>query len=611
MCAEGACARCQLDGDCPGQSTCVDGRCAEANCGGCLPGRVCGDDGFCEPAPCDEDALAPNHAANEAVPLGAMLLGDLSACDGRDDWFRVATEDNLVVIARFAVERAPLRLELYGVEDVFRPLDVNEGQPGESWVESPEPGEYLVRVQRPPGGALAYALDVRTGFDCVEDAWERPHRNDERAGARTVGVGLVEGTLCGEDTDWFLYGGAAPAQLDLSRGEAEIDVDGRGPPTVVQPGEAIRVSGAPGPWRFRLSGVRDPAARCAAAAPVEPGVTDASVVEGPDDFAPDACFPMGQPDRVFRVDLEARGTLRAQIQGGLAMSPLALYSDCEAAPIECAAGAGGLEARALEAGSYYLVVDGPLEGDLSVEFEGDFACDGAVALPVGVDVPVMLAPAGGLAGGCVGPQDAAAVLVFDLAERSAVTVSARGEAQAAVALRGACGDAQSEVGCEQGFDPETSAVLEAGRWHVVVAGAGMATVRLETEAAIAPGVADECDGAVTALRRGDSVRLVGDTGGAVDDLDASAHCGVAAGGRDQIVRFRVAEAGMLNAELAAVGDYQGYLVLLDGACGGGGVCGTDINVSLQAQVVPGEWALVIDGQGAQDAGAYELSLGLQ
>ena len=40
-------------------------------------------------------------------------------------------------------------------------------------------GGTYIEQWTPPGGALAYALDVRTGFDCVEDAWERPQRTWE------------------------------------------------------------------------------------------------------------------------------------------------------------------------------------------------------------------------------------------------------------------------------------------------------------------------------------------------------------------------------------------------------------------------------------------------
>lgn len=607
---DGTCGTCGEDADCPGASGCRDNVCVEpAVClgpGACLPGRVCGEGDRCvgDPA-CADDALAGNDIPDAAAALPIMAVTGLVACDGVDDWYRTATDDTLVIVARYASDPVPLELSLYPIFDAFTAIDVDPGSPGQSWVSAGGPGDYLLRVRRPPGGAEVYDLEVVTGAACVDDAFERPWRND----AVPAGVdGRIEGSICpAGDVDLYRYAGAARAAVALG-GAVRATVDGQ-PADIVQPGDVLRVEALDGGttgYTLDLQPVRDPVGRCEAAEALQPGVAvRAFVQQGPDDFAPD-CFPQGAPDVVYRVDLQAPGGLQALFDGFPPMTTMALYDDCGQAPLQCSGGVGALEVDALDPGTYYLALDGPLDGDLTVQAVADFVCADAPAIAPGVPEMVQLAPVDGrFAGGCLagGPL---AIRRLSLAAPSAVTVAADGDAQLALTVRGDCEQAVTEVGCEAGFGPRLDAgVLPAGDHYVIVEGDGMVSLEVTAEpAGQAPTLGDDCAGPVAPLAAPQIVQLEGTTAGRPDTVDAGL-CMQAGGGSDQVLRFSVDAPSRLSAELVTDG-HLGFLMLLDGQCGGAPVCGTDLNPSLNANIGPGEHALVVDGLGAGEAGGYQL-----
>lgn len=610
---DGTCGECREDADCPGASSCRNSSCAEpAVClgpGACLPGRVCGPANICVGDPdCAEDALDGNDIPDAAAVLPAMAVTGLVACDGVDDWYRTATDDTLRIVARYASDARPLELSLYDIFDEFDPIDEDRGSPGQSWVSAGAPGEYLLRVRRPPGGAEVYDLEVMVGSACVDDGFERPWRNDIEANAAPID-GTVSASLCpgpdGADVDWYRYVGQGPVAVD--GGGVAVTVGGQ-PAGVVQPGQTIRVSGEPGRYGLRLEAVRDPVGRCAAAEALALGAPRAVFVQqGPDDFAP-GCFPEGVADAVYRIELPAPGGLRATFDGFPPMAAMALYADCAAGPLECSAGVGALEVEALEAGVYFLAIDGPVDGDLLVESVADFACADAPAIAIGAPQVVQLAPTPGrIAGGCIGGGPLA-VRRLSLDGPATVRVSAEGDAQLSLTVRGDCEAPGSELGCGLGFAPTVEAgVLAAGDYYVVVEGGGEATLTVEA----APvgevlTIADDCAGPVGGLPVDFPVQLDGNTAGAGDRVDASV-CGVAPGGADQVLRFRLDRRAAVRAELATAG-HLGFLMLLDGQCGGAPVCGMQINPAVDAVLDPGDYALVIDGQGPGDAGAFQVRL---
>ncbi|MCA9537444.1 MAG: trypsin-like peptidase domain-containing protein [Myxococcales bacterium] len=609
--ADGRCGPCAEDADCPGATSCRDAFCIEpAICLGdasCLLGRTCNDADRCGPDPaCADDPLAPNDTPETAVPLAALAVTGLVACDGADDWFRVGTDATLTVTARFDADGAELLLTLYPIFDAFHAVDEARGI-GQARVGANRPGEYLVRVRHLPGAPLVYDLDVRIDAECVDDRYERPWRNDEVANAAPIGVGRIDATRCGDDTDWYRFTGPAGGRLS-AEGPVTATVNGRAAPIDLAPGDTIRVTGnEDADYSLLIEAVRDPVARCAAApALVLNRATPVQVVAGADDFAP-VCFSAMGPEGLWRIDLPAPGTLNADFAGQPPMGALALYNDCARPPLECSAGVGGLRAEALPAGTYYLALDGPAEGQLTARFEGDFACNDAPLLNPGPPQPIRFAPAAGLAGGCIG-EGPVSVWRFRLAAPAAVTATAEGAGQLAVAIRPTCADAANELACGQGFVAAAEAgVLPAGEYAVVVQGDGAATLQLTaTPAGGAPSFADACDGLVAPVAPG-RYAFDDSTLGAGDDVDAAAACRTAAGGRDRVLRLRFDQPVGLQAQLFPNG-FSGYLLLLDAACGGAATCGTDLNPFLNAALAPGEYALVVDGQGAGDAGAFQLEV---
>ncbi len=610
---DGRCGECAEDADCPGAAGCRGNTCVEpAVClgpGACLPGRVCGPGDACVGDPdCVDDPLEGNDIPDAAAVLPAMAVTGLVACDGVDDWYRVATEDTLRVVARFASEVPPLTLTLYPVFDAFDPIDEDRGAPGQSWVSAGQAGEYLLRVRRPPGGAEVYDLEVVVGAACVDDGFERPWRNDIEANAAPIAA-TVDGALCpgpdGADVDWYRYVGQGPAAVDA--GGVEVTVGGQ-PADVVQPGQALRVAGAPGPYTLRLEPVRDPVGRCAEAEALPLGVPRRVFVQdGPDDFAP-GCFPAGVADAVYRVELPTPGGLRATFDGFPPMAAMALYDDCGAGPLQCTAGVGALEVDALEAGAYFLAIDGPADGDLVVEAVADFVCADAPPIAPGVPEMVQLTPTPGrIAGGCLG-EGPVALRRLALDAPAAVTVAAAGDAQLALTVRSDCERADTEAGCARGFGPELNAgILPAGDHFVIVEGDGMASLTVTAApAGEVLTIADDCAGPVGLLSPGAVIRLDGNTAGAGDAVDARA-CGVPPGGSEQVLRFRLDAPAAVRAELVTV-DHTGYLMLLDGACGGAPVCGMQLNPAVDAELQPGDYALIIDGQGVDDVGQFEVRL---
>lgn len=596
---DGRCVRCVGENDCPGGGVCAgDGTCVDPEmcivAADCLPGRRC-PFGQCEIDfdACDDDAIA-GDAPDRAVDLPALALTGLWACDGRGDWFRVASADSAVrVTVRYDLGDPAPAVRLYAVGDPFEPVAVAALQPGEARVAA-GPGDYLVEV-RGEGASVAYGIEVEDGIACAADAFERPWRNDDRARARVIPAGTVEGTLCVGDEDWFRLDIARRLRVEIEGARAEVD--GRQAPVEVQGPAVVRVTGAAGAqYALTVRPVADAGAACAAAEALAIGAAvDATVEAGGDDFAP-ACRGAGGAERVFRVAVPRAGRLRASLEGGDPRGGLLLYRDCAAEPVACSAAAGGLDA-AVEAGDWFVVVDGPFVGDVRVELEaGSPLCDAPPALAPGETViPLPIGPAE-VGGACTDPELGAAVRRLRVAERAVARVSLEGGGpDALVSIRRDCADVAA-LACGVGPAPSVAPRLEPGDYVAIFQGEGDVTARLALEpVGDVPGFADGCDGGALAAGPGTDLPVEGDLTLAGDRVDL-APCGAPPGGPDAALRFRLDGRATVVAfiEQAAFG---ARLAVVDGGCGAVVECGSPMTGDVFADLPAGDYALVMEADG--------------
>jgi hypothetical protein len=489
-CAGGYCGACRDNDHCPGETRCLNGFCREPRqCFGdeaCLSGRVCAAEGFCTAAmACEEDALGDLGAPERAYPVGFETLAHLVACELSNDWFLVDAPRPVVISTLRPATAGVLGLELYAENQPFGALDYDLGRPGASWVSAPA-GRWLVRVSASPGSGGPYTLDVRSG--CVEDAHERPWRNDTAAGATSLSVGRTSGTLCVGDVDVFLFRGPDAGAVRLeAAGNVQASVNGRPLPADLVPGDLVEVRGAAGAaYTLVTEKRRDAPNRCTLAADLALDTpTEAFVLAGPDDFV-SPCSLGESADGVWRVRLDTPSPLYVSLPGATPNSALAVYTDCAAPPIACASGVENLQLPEQPAGTYYVVVEGPVAGTLTARAsaDGGGVCGSAGQLRIGFDTRIEIPEGpGGLDGPCLDPALGQIALRFAVPIAARVTLTARSDDGRVVqaALRGDCANSLTEYACEAG--PETTVVadrLEVGEYFALVAGgSGAVDVRVE------------------------------------------------------------------------------------------------------------------------------------
>ncbi|MCK6575866.1 hypothetical protein L6V77_32830, partial [Myxococcota bacterium] len=494
-CTGGYCGACRDNDHCPGETRCLNGVCREPRqCfgdEGCLTGRVCSPEGFCTPAAaCEEDALGDLGTPERAHPVGFETLANLMLCDLTNDWFLVDAPRPVVISTIRPPTAGVLSIERYAFDMPFGALDYDLGRPGSSWISAPA-GRWLVRVSASPGSGGPYALDVRAG--CVEDAFERPWRNDSPAGATTLAFGRTAGTLCVDDVDVFVFRGPESGAVRLeANGNVMATANGRFLPADLVPGDLVEVRGAPGAtYTLVTERRRDPGHRCAEAMdlPLDTPI-EAFVLAGPDDFS-SACSVGEAPDGAWRVTLDAPAPLFVSLPGATPNSALAVYEDCGAEPIACASGAETLQLPEQPAGTYYVVVEGPVAGTLTARAaaDGGGVCGSAGQVRIGFNTRVEIpAGPGGLEGPCLDPATGQVALRFSVPIPARVTLTARSDdgRDIQAALRQECANSLTQYACEAG--PETTVVadrLEVGEYFALVAG-GSGAVDLRVEVVPAP-----------------------------------------------------------------------------------------------------------------------------
>ncbi len=610
QCADdGRCLRCVADGDCPGGGVCDRGACVDPPAceddADCLPGHRC-PFGRCEIdfAACQDDPIA-GAGPDLATLLPPLALTRLTACDGVSDWFRVGdADDALRVTVRFAADVAPPRVRLYPVLDPGTPLAEAEPQPGEARV-SAGPGDYLIEVRAAPGASIDYGVEFEQGVECAADRFERPWANDDRERARTVPPGVIAGTLCAGDEDWFRID--VPRRMQVSIEGATAEVDGRRAPLATEGPLTVRVS-ALGRADYTLSvlPVADPEAACEQAGPLAFGVDeDATVEAGGDDFAP-ACGAAGGAERVFALDVPRAGRLTADLNG--VGGALYLYGDCADAPLACSAAAGGIDTE-VEEGSYRLVVDGPFEGTVRVDLEAvSILCDDPPPLEPGqTEIPLPVGPAD-IGGGCTDPELGAVVRRIEVAEPSIARLALQGGGpEALVSIRDDCA-AVEPLACGLAPDASVAPRLAPGTYFAVVQGAGAVTADLILEpVGDVGGFVDACDGAPLAVGPGTDLPLQGDLTGAGDSVDLALCAGLPAS-PDAVFRFTLDARATVVAfiEDAAFG---ARLAVVNEDCGVA-ECGSPMTGDVFADLAPGTYGLVMEADGL-GGGPFRVRLQVQ
>ena len=107
---------------------------------------------------------------------------------------------------------------------------------------------------------------------------------------------------------------------------------------------------------------------CAEAQVLMPGIHQVSVTaDSPNDFR-GGCILDASPDQAFRIDVPAESTLSVALTEEAATASVLLFQDCDGPSIACSGDSPSVSSI-VDAGAYYLVIDGQYNGGLRVELD--------------------------------------------------------------------------------------------------------------------------------------------------------------------------------------------------------------------------------------------------
>ena len=491
-CLGGECVDCALGDGCPGATVCQGVTCVDARqCvmdDACVAGRRCSGAATCVPLPaCPSPDAVDVSDPERTLALGPGLTEGFGLCESLDDWFTLETAVGARVTTRSASDQPTPTVWLYPAGDLTTAVDRSLGVAGTAWAAAPA-GVYWVRVSAPPGASGPYSVEVVEG--CDDDRFERPWRNDTAGSARPLPLEAIDGTLCHSDVsadeDWFTYALDEPARVALETisGRVEATVEGQRLPADIVRGDQVRVRGDHAArWRLVTTRRADPAGRCIEAPVFGVGDTvPVSVVGGRNDFDV-PCLSPGTPDAVYRLDLPVRTSVSIVLDTLLPQSGLAILPACDAAalPYDCSEGGRSLRVPSLNAGSYWVVVEGPVNGTLSAFVDQEAGCAGAREAVVNANVPLDPAmPPGRFEDSCLQSGAGESIVHFTLNAASQVFLEARSEGRPVrVALRGACSDVSTELACQSGPGVNIIApFVPAGDYDVIVESDGPVLLRM-------------------------------------------------------------------------------------------------------------------------------------
>ena len=354
-----------------------------------------------------------------------------------------------------------------------------------------------------------------------------------------------------------------------------------------------------------------PGEACAGAPGLQLGENAIRVSPGADDIFAPACVNPDNADGVYEIDVPQRAVVRAALTAPAAAANMLLYGDCDAEPVACPGPDATLQQQ-VEAGRYYLVVDGAYDGGLDLAFDAVAECGVPSDLPVGVDTLIETVPgAAAFNGGCLLGTDAQGLYGFELAQPANVRLTTTSISPVMFSIRRVCDDAGSEVSCEDGDFASFEGPLEAGRYVVIFEGLSDITARLEVVQdggddqlvnACAPAAMGEI------LPAGTQLSLEGSTAGAGDDFNAPG-CGggIGPGASDQVFLFGLDAPRRVTATVRGAA-FAPVVMLLDGGCLGAQVCSPANDPTISAALPAGQHAVVVDAGLLGDEGAYTLDL---
>jgi hypothetical protein len=111
---------------------------------------------------CADDALEPNDAQAQALPIGAGEIADLAVCDGADDWFavQVGAGDTLSVVALFSHAAGDVDLAVYDGSGIRLALSESASDNEGVQLVATASGTLFVRVYGYQGAENSYTLQV-------------------------------------------------------------------------------------------------------------------------------------------------------------------------------------------------------------------------------------------------------------------------------------------------------------------------------------------------------------------------------------------------------------------------------------------------------------------
>lgn len=170
---------------------------------------------------CMDDDSEDNDARDQATTIAPGLIDNRRICPGDADWYAIGLNagDDIRVEIGFTHADGDLDLALFQPENP-EPIATSLTQSDDEEVgfsDVPASGVYLVRVTGAnPEASNDYIMLVeRTepqNETCTDDAMED---NDNRTQPHRIQEGVLQGTVCSGDEDWFSIHVNAGATLDL------------------------------------------------------------------------------------------------------------------------------------------------------------------------------------------------------------------------------------------------------------------------------------------------------------------------------------------------------------------------------------------------------------
>lgn len=193
---------------------------------------------------------------------------------------------------------------------------------------------------------------------------------------------------------------------------------------------------------------------------------------------------------------------------------------------------------------------------------------------------------------------------IDVARRQRWRIRATAAERLRVALYDACDPADMWRACQDHFgtcrERTLDVILDPGDYFLAVEGRFVRDLDYTLDVQVED-VGVSCASARVVSESG---TVTGDTRGRSDDFRGST-CGDGSG-PDDVLELHVSTSGYLHVELDTATSFGGANLKLLAECGGEAL--DEHNTRLDADVVPGTYFVVVDGNTATDEGTYELDV---